>query len=259
MVSPHRDDAAFSLGLGIEHWLQQGHRVEVLNCFTQSEYAPYSDVGSLHANDKRSFVTATRRREDVAWNKLLGGKVRITDLDLLDAPLRLSCAADEVLSAEVRPGDRALARVAGALRKLAGKGAGGELGLAIPLAVGGHIDHRVTREAAREALLGIDLPIAFYEDLPYTARPGATASVEQLAQTTGFGLQVSFPQPRAVDIAAAIARKNRLAECYDSQIDNEVARQIAGFLDSYGGRERVWANDAWRASSLSHSTEGAGA
>ena len=66
VLSPHRDDAAFSLGLAVDSWLAAGHSVSVLNFFTQSAYAPYSDVETLHANDRVSFVSAVRRREDVA-------------------------------------------------------------------------------------------------------------------------------------------------------------------------------------------------
>ena len=250
VVSPHRDDAAFSLGLSIETWLRAGHRVDILNCFTQSEYAPFSDVDSLHGNDKRSFVSAVRRREDIAWNKLVGGRLKITDLDLLDAPLRLACSVDEVLTIEIRPGDRAVARVAGALRKLAEKAEPGQLALSLPLAIGDHIDHRVVHHAALEALATAAVPIAFYEDLPYAVRPGADETIEARANATGFELAPSFAQEASTAVAETLRRKHRIAEGYDSQIDNDVAWQLTSFAERYGGRERLWANAAWRASAL---------
>ena len=251
VISPHRDDAAFSLGLSIEDWLQAGHRVEILNCFTQSEYAPFSDVDSLHGNDKRSFVSAVRRREDVAWNKLVGGRLKITDLDLLDAPLRLACSVDEVLTIEIRPGDRAVARVAGAVRKLAEKAEPGQIGLVLPLAIGDHIDHRVVHHAAMEALAMAAVPLAFYEDLPYAAQPGADETIEARAKATGFELTPSFTHEVSAAVADLVRRKHRIAEGYDSQIDNDVAWQLASFAERYGGRERLWANPAWRTSALS--------
>ena len=254
VVSPHRDDAAFSLGLSISHLLGAGHRVHVLNCFTQSDYAPYSDAGNLHTNDRRSFVSALRRREDIAWNKLLGGQLRITDLDLLDAPLRLACGVEEVLTVEIRPGDRAQSRVAGAIRKLVEKSENGELGILVPLAVGGHIDHRVTREAACEVLSGVQLPVGFYEDLPYAARPESAGTVEMLAESTGLDLQPGFLQS-AVDAEAPVARKRRMAECYDSQIDTAVAQRIADFCREYQGRERLWVNAPWRSMQMHVSPE----
>lgn len=248
IVSPHRDDAAFSLGLSVERWLSAGHTVQLLNCFTQSEYAPYSDAESLHSNDRKSFVSALRKREDVAWNKLLGSRLLITDLDLLDAPLRLACGIEDVLTVEIRPGDRAVARVAGAIAKLARNGAA----IAVPLAVGGHIDHRVTHAAALEALSTTPAALAFYEDLPYAARPGAGEGIPELAACAGLELKPSFADQSSSEPQVQAAQKYRVVQCYDSQIDSEVATQTAAFSARYGGRERIWANPAWCAAGLTH-------
>lgn len=250
VLSPHRDDAAFSLGLSIEQWLAAGHAVQVLNCFTQSDHAPFSDAESLHSNDRTSFVSALRKREDAAWNKLLGGRLRYADLDLLDAPLRLVCSVGEVLTLPFRAGDRAVARVAGAIAKLARAGTPDGLALILPLAVGGHIDHRVVRQAGIEALAGSPLPIAFYEDLPYTAQPDGVAQIGTLVEGTGMPLQPGFPVEADIAAEAAATRKRRMAECYDSQIDSGVAQQIAAFSLGYTGRERLWVNDAFTTSEL---------
>ena len=249
VLSPHRDDAAFSLGLSLAQWLDDGHAITVLNCFTQSEYAPYSDVDSLHRNDRASFATAVRRKEDIAWNKLLGGKLRFHDLDLLDAPLRLACSVDEVLHVPIRPGDRAVARVAGAVAKLIRGGTPEATAVLVPLAVGGHIDHRVVRQAALDALSGTDLPVAFYEDLPYAARAGEAEELATVAEATGLLLRPTFASPPA-DVADAVRRKMRMGECYDSQVDSEVVGSIGEFCLRYSGRERLWANAAWLLSGL---------
>ena len=246
IVSPHRDDAAFSLGLTIEHWLSAGHTIQILNCFTQSEYAPYSDVSSLHNNDRRSFASALRQREDAAWNKLLRGRLHIADLDLLDAPLRLACRVDDVTTLEIRPGDRAVARVAGAIAKAARHGAA----LVAPLAVGGHIDHRVVHQAALASLAPASAPFSFYEDLPYAARPGAAEQLAGLAAGTGLELKPGFASQVSPDPQAEVVRKERIAQCYDSQIDSAVVTQIAEFSMSYVGRERLWVTSAWRAAGL---------
>ncbi len=245
VVSPHRDDASFSLGLSMEHWLRSQHRVDVLNCFTKSVYAPFSDAENMHSNDRLSFVSALRKREDHAWNKLLGGSLGVTDLDLLDAPLRLACGVDEVLTMELRPGDRALARVEGALRKIVTKSQAGQVALVVPLAIGGHIDHRITHNAALATLSAANLPLAFYEDLPYAARLEHVGQIADLAAGTGQHLEPCFTQEAVEDLPSAIRRKFRMAECYDSQVDNDTAHQIAEFSRYYAGRERVWGNEAW--------------
>ncbi|MGI4827523.1 MAG: PIG-L family deacetylase [Janthinobacterium lividum] len=245
VVSPHRDDAALSLALSIDSWLARRHAVQVLNCFTRSEYAPYSDVESLHANDRSSFVTATRKREDMAWNKLLNRQIQFTDLDMFDAPTRLACTVEETLTLPIRAGDRAVARVAGALAKLARVGSPETLAIALPLGVGGQVDHRVVRQAGLEALAGTPIPIAFYEDLPYAARPSGAAEVVEQVDAIGLSLQPAFADGVLDRVSDAVLRKRRVAECYDSQIDSEVAAQVADFCIPYGGRERVWANAAW--------------
>lgn len=254
LVSPHRDDAAFSLGLAVEGWLAAGHTVQVLNCFTQSDYAPFSDAESLHPNDRVSFVSAVRRREDAAWNKLLGGRVRFHDLDLLDAPLRLHCTPDEVAALEIRPGDRAVARVAGAVAKLTRQATPDNMAVLAPMAVGAHIDHRVTLQAVVEAFAGRELPLAFYEDLPYAGRPGEAERLAAYAETTGLALTPCYASEPG-DSAAAIARKERMTECYDSQVDSEVARSIAMFSARYEGRERIWGTPAWLGSALQYGAE----
>lgn len=256
VLSPHRDDAAFSLGLSVDAWIAAGHTVSVLNCFTQSAYAPYSaDVDLVHENDRVSFVSALRRREDIAWSKLTRNRLTFHDLDLLDAPLRLACDVDEVLTVEIRPGDRAVARIEGAIAKLMRKATQGSLAIAAPLGVGGHIDHRVVHQAILQATAGGDLPVAFYEDLPYATRPGGAEQLEAAIRSTGGNLQASFAAPPPADPISAQARKSRIAECYDSQVDSDVIRAMASFTDAYSTRERLWASPAWLATGLCSAAE----
>ena len=48
----------------------------------------------------------------------------------------------------------------------------------------------------------------------------------------------------------AVAKKRRVAWCYDSQIDEAATTGIAEFCRRFEGRERIWANAAWRAQGL---------
>jgi len=242
VVSPHRDDAAFSLSLAIGAWLERGHAVEVVNCFTRSEYAPFSDVSSVHANDRMTYVTALRLKEDESWRKQYGAaakRLSLKDLNVKDGPLRMHCGLEELASVAVNPVDKAMGKIQKAL-----EGAGA---VVLPLALGGHVDHRTAREAAL-AVLTAAMPCAFYEDLPYALELDAEA-IAQAARNAGVELAPVFAQ-EAQEVEAAIKRKRRLALCYDSQIEDAAAERMAGCCAQHGGRERLWANAAWRDSEL---------
>jgi LmbE family N-acetylglucosaminyl deacetylase len=249
VVSPHRGDAAFALGLSIEAWLARGHAVEVVSCFTRSEFAPYSDVGSVHANDRVSFVTAVRKREDEAWRKQCGAaKLTLTDLNLKDAPLRLHCRANEVFGRTAEASEKVVSKIRRAL-EMSKAGA-----LVLPLGLSGHVDHVTARDVALSAPAVAGFPVAFYEELPDAAGAGAEeaieAAVQQLTLTVQSTLQPVFASgARQMDAAIeeAVTRKRRVAWCYDSQIDESATMEIATFCRRYQGRERLWGNAAWLA------------
>lgn len=247
VISPHRGDAALALGLAVEAWLAEGHAVEVVNCFTRSEFAPYSDAGSVHANDRASFVSAVRKREDEAWRRRHGAsKLTITDLNLKDAPLRLHCGADEVFGRAADASEKIVAKIRIALEK---SKAGA---LLLPLGLGGHVDHVTARDVVL-SLIPTGVPLAFYEEIPEAAGLGAEAAIE--AEALALSLAVQSPLEALLvgtggadgdALDAAVMRKRRVAWCYDSQMDEAVTTEVAEFCRRYAGRERVWANEAWR-------------
>jgi LmbE family N-acetylglucosaminyl deacetylase len=242
VLSPHRDDAAFSLSLAIGSWLERGHAVEVVNCFTRSAHAPFSDVSSVHANDRMTYVTAVRAKEDESWRKQFGAaatRLSFKDLNVKDGPLRMHCTLEELTSVAVNPVDKAMAKIQKAI-----EGTGAVL---LPLALGGHVDHRTAQEAAG-AIAATSVPCAFYEDLPYALELGAEA-IAQAALGVDAELTPVFASEE-LNIDAAIKRKRRLALCYDSQIEDATAERMAAFCAQYGGREQLWGNAAWRASGL---------
>jgi len=248
VVSPHRGDAALALGLTIEAWLAEGHAVEVVSCFTRSEFAPYSDAGSLHANDRMSFVTAVRKREDEAWRMQPGAaKLTLTDLNLKDAPIRLHCGLEKVFGRPADVSEKVVSKIRRAV-ELSKAGA-----IVLPLCLDGHVDHISARDAAMPADTS-SLPLAFYEELPYAARAEGEGALEGALAQLPLALQTEL-QPvfaTALDetgdsMDRAVLRKRRVAWCYDSQIDEGVTTEIAEFSRRYGGRERLWGNAAWRA------------
>jgi hypothetical protein len=251
VVSPHRGDGAFALGLAVGTWLAEGHAVEVMNVFTRTESAPFSDVDSLHANDRMSFASAVRKREDEAWVKryvgqMGRGRLTLGDLNLKDAPLRLHCSAEEVFQREPELTEKVVSKLTRAL-ELSKADA-----VVLPLGVGRHVDHLTVRTAG----LPVDrqvFPLAFYEDQPYVARATAAAldeAVQAAKLAAGVPLEASFVGGGTGDVDAAMQRKQRLALCYDSQLDDAATVEIAEFSRRYEGRERLWGNAAWRASGL---------
>src|SRR6202453_2680197 len=111
ILSPHRDDAAFSLSIAITNWLNARHTVMLLNVFTRSRYAPYPDAAFVHENDELSYVTAMRLREDELFlrrikeslPKGLKNNLHMVDLNLKDAPIRLRIPLDELCNTPVNP------------------------------------------------------------------------------------------------------------------------------------------------------------
>jgi LmbE family N-acetylglucosaminyl deacetylase len=248
VVSPHRDDAALSLGLTIQAWLAARHTVTVVNCFTRTVYAPFSDAQSLHANDRMSYVTALRLREDEVWQRLSGRGLTFVDLRLKDAPIRLRCAVDDVCQTPVNPEDKAIEKIRKALSALTIDA------LVLPLAFGDHVDHLTARDAAI-ACSTDRLPTAFYEDLPYFAGDVDLLNIDARAKEMGGSLApVLLPEygskSETDSMEEAVAKKLRIALCYDSQIDDATARSVAEFSRHYGGRERIWVNPAWLSSDL---------
>jgi hypothetical protein len=224
----------------VKSWLAAGHAVQVLNCFTRSEYAPYSDADSVHENDRMSFVTALRKREDECWAKLCGSRLTLTDLRLKDAPIRFHCSLNKVFELPVRSEEKPFAKIRSHV-------AGCNSALVLPLGIGAHVDHLTAREAALSAL-DPSRPYAFYEDMPYAALGPASAAgalAEEIGNRVGCELSPAFVrEPDALE--NAMSSKRRFALCYDSQVNDDAVNQIAEFCGHYAGRERLWANEAWR-------------
>jgi LmbE family N-acetylglucosaminyl deacetylase len=248
VVSPHRGDAALALGLAIEAWLAEGHAVEVVSCFTRSEFAPYSDAGSLHANDRMSFVTAVRKREDEEWRKQIGSaKLTLTDLNLKDAPIRLHTHAEKVFDRPADVSEKVVSKIRRAM-EMSKAGA-----VVLPLGLGGHVDSVSARDAALP--VNASLPLAFYEELPYAARVDGDGAFDAARGQLPVSVQAEL-QPVLVGsargtepgVGEAVARMRRVAWCYDSQINEAITGEIAEYCRRYEGRERVWANAAWRES-----------
>jgi LmbE family N-acetylglucosaminyl deacetylase len=248
ILSPHRDDAAFSLSIAITNWLTARHTVTILNVFTRSRYAPYSDAGFVHENDELSYVSAMRLREDELFvrritetlPKGLKSNLHMVDLNLKDAPIRLRIPLEELSDTPLNPVDPAIEKIRKALARQSESGA--MEALVLPAALGNHVDHFTVREAAMP--LTTTVPSAFYEDLPYaTTHPSAATDLESLREVAE---QRNEPlSPVLYQIDSAVEFKRRLVLGYASQIDEAAGTLISDFATRYNGGERLWANSAW--------------
>jgi hypothetical protein len=249
ILSPHRGDAAFSLSLAITNWLAARHTVTILNIFTRSLHAPFSDAEFVHVNDRMSYVSAMRLREDELFAQRLTqnlpksakSNLQMVDLNLKDAPIRLRCPIEELCDRPVSPDDPAIEKIRKALARQAE--AGTMEALVVPLALGEHVDHLTVRVAALP--LTPTLPGAFYEDLPYAAtHPSAATDLYSLREEVTTQLNEPLT-PVLCQTPSPVELKRRLLSLYASQLDDDAAAQIIDFGLRYQGGERLWANQEW--------------
>ena len=200
ILSPHPDDAALSCGGRI----LTGQGVLVLNLFDKTAWWRFP-IGDRDLPK----VQACRAKEEHLVARLSGAEIR--GLGFPEALLR-GHKLDDVFITEPRQTDRDVAaQVSRALAELASKHP-----LAhwfVPLAIGNHLDHRLTRDAARDALTAAGVKpthLHFYEDLPYAAKLDRGADLS--AQVPGLRLKEN-----PLDIDDVIAWKLEMLRAYWSQ------------------------------------------
>jgi len=229
ILSPHFDDAAFSLCLSLARWCSLQMKVRVVNVFTVSAYGP-----RMEATD-RLAVSSVREGEDRRVTKRIGAAISIESLRLLDAPIRLHINVGSVFQPESSApqhgsGNEEKSLACWIRMQLR------ERFVMAPLGLGNHIDHLLVKAAAEKALASHKL--AFYEDLPYAAWTTEAALHERIAETERkIG---ALLRPVVIRSKNAIPRKRRIITGYQSQISPEEAAMIARFAGRYGGGERIW-------------------
>jgi LmbE family N-acetylglucosaminyl deacetylase len=167
-VSPHLDDAAFSVGGTLAALTDAGHEVTVVTCLTASVPAPTGFALACQLDKGLGpdvDYMALRRAEDVAAMAVLGATP--VHLDLPEAPHRGYASAPD-LFAGVHPGDEVWRDVAARLAVL-----DADLWLA-PQGLGGHVDHLQVGRAVAD----LGRPVLWWRDSPYVLRrpdavPGA--------------------------------------------------------------------------------------
>lgn len=236
VLSPHRDDAGFSLGLALGLWGAASVRLQVLNFFTQSAYAPHSPAKTAEE------ISAVREEEDRQALAFIHNGIVETSLRLLDAPLRLHLPFSQIT--QESSAQRITRQELSALSQCIQQYCAGSLVLA-PLGLGNHVDHTAVHRAAVNTLPPQTL--AFYEDLPYaTWTPPADlrTRIEAVEHTTGTHLE-----PFILQAQDTVERKRQIADFYRSQITAEEADNIAHYAENYDNGERIWApvnSQSWK-------------
>jgi LmbE family N-acetylglucosaminyl deacetylase len=214
VVSPHLDDAALSCGGGITRLVHAQIPVTVVTVFTADQPAGHP-LSRLARRSHASWGAgdqpfSARRDEDSAGLELLG--VRSQHLGLHDAIYRRSDGGNALYSDPLTPPaaedlERFLPALADALRAPLSV-ASRETRILCPAGTGGHVDHRLVRQAV-ELIADAD-SIVYYDEYPYSARPGVSSETSDGA--TGWPLSLLALTAEEVEARIAAAR------CYGSQL-----------------------------------------
>ncbi len=235
-LSPHLDDAALSCGGQIFQHTQAGRRVLIVTITAgEPEVDPSGQISdyarSLH--DRWALVAdavAGRRAEDAAACAILGAD--FVHLDVADCIYRLHpesgqpfYVSDEDLFGPVHGAE------AGLVEKLAVRfgelpGAGQVM---VPLGVGNHVDHQITRLAA-ERVWG-EPGLSYYEDFPYAQKPGAVEKVVG-GQGGRWRSQVHPLSPAAVEakIQSILAFRSQISTFWTDEAD--LRRQVGAWAET---------------------------
>jgi LmbE family N-acetylglucosaminyl deacetylase len=224
VLSPHRDDAAFSCGLLLASLLQAGHSLRIVNVCTVSSYAPYL---AKSAENRTEQVSKARLDEDLRFVDLLvrgansaPRSVELIDFHWQDLPLRwhtddgASLAQSPLRSEEVDTLQAELRSLPLADFVLC------------PQALGGHADHRLVCRAAQRAFPVSSMVL--YEDLPYAcgtlARPSSELGHLRCLEEAWMPAQYVSP-----------GRKRDFCLNYSSQIGVDAAASMEHYGVLHGG------------------------
>jgi LmbE family N-acetylglucosaminyl deacetylase len=207
-VSPHFDDAALSCG-GTVALAARAGGARVVTVFAGEATSGLNEFAQFQHQRWGTGEDAVgeRQREDLAAMRQLGAES--SWLDFPDAIYRERLyVSDEDLFGPVKAEDMETAMaVVDEIVVMAG--ATQPARIYLPLAVGGHVDHRICRMAAR-GLLDAGHAVWLYEDFPYAATPGA---VDQAVGS--FDLPLT---PSVVDVSEVLGIRLAAIEAYASQL-----------------------------------------
>jgi LmbE family N-acetylglucosaminyl deacetylase len=235
-LSPHLDDVVLSCGGQIASRCRHGDRVLVVTAFAGAEPEPPQSelVSRVHEIfGLRDEVIAERRREDTAACEHLGAE--ITHWDLPEAIYRRDSAGRDIyaqlseLFQEPRADDTGMVEsLCSRLRELPRSEQ-----VVCPLAVGGHVDHRLVRLAGEREIERL----LYYEDVPYAEKRGAIRRA--LGNTDAWENRTVEIEESELEakIEACAAYRSQLSGLYKSP--DRMAKKMRRRNRKLGG-ERMW-------------------
>jgi LmbE family N-acetylglucosaminyl deacetylase len=237
-LSPHLDDVVLSCGGQI--FQQTAVHKTILIVTIMAGDPPYAELSEFAQGQHQRWqllteATAQRRAEDVAACRLIGADHthwQIPDCIYRHNPQtgKSFYNSDDEIFGAVQPIEGSL--VVELAQKLAQLPPHQQL--FVPLTLGNHVDHQLTRLAA-ERCFGDGL--FYYEDYPYVQRLGGVDSV--------IRANINW-QPQTIPLTPlAIQTKIEAIAAYASQIDNLFGdmRQMAHLVSRHSqqtGGERIW-------------------
>ncbi len=234
-LSPHLDDAVLSCGGQIAARARRGESVLVATLATGDPTGPLSPLAQeLHAAWGLGGSCAARREEDRRACVRLGAAVH--HVDRQEAMYRLDpetgqplYSTRESVFGPIHAQDAFLPALTTAMKSLPPADV-----VVAPLGAGGHVDHRLVRQAA-EVVFGRS--VVYYEDYPYA---GKGLAIRKLV----------WPPWRWRSRTMALSPENLRARCaavaeYASQIEmlfagaENLESKIERYVRRVGG-ERMW-------------------
>lgn len=205
IMSPHLDDALWSLGGVLQILTQAGHSVCVVTVFSETTDTP------------------VRKAEDT--EALAAAGCSIEHLDFADAILD-GRPVQAVFNESFVPDARVVAMIARRVEAIVPP----QATVLAPSGFGAHVDHLTTR-AVGMALQ--NRRVVFYEDMPYAARTVRLANARDFLAARGLQRYTIVVSP------PVIARHIELYNLYASQRQNHHVAQIGDSLRQNGFG--VWA------------------
>jgi LmbE family N-acetylglucosaminyl deacetylase len=234
VVSPHSDDAAYSLPGLIRLCHSLGKQITILTVFSRSAHARRLIFRG------RARVTRVRRREDDRFAAMVAPGSRVVWLDECDAPLRPDYRRIKTFtSRQMTEGDLVLTeKLALTFRQLIDL----RSTICLPLGIGGHVDHLIVREAGLPLVAAGCASMFLYEELPYAAKISMADLEEQVRRMTFAGADRLVPC--RVAFPGLLPCKQQALACYRSQVTRKVRQDILSYARRLGApdeaAERVW-------------------